>query len=471
MKFRDGKDKEFHSAVKARARTYFEARGISPSGGWRAVAKGSGFVALSVGLYALILSNRLNGPSLLVVAGLFGVSCILVSFNLAHDAAHDSLTQNRSFNRLVYVVTFLWNGTSPYLWKRRHIGSHHTFPNVEGGDADMDENPFLRVTPSSPHRWYFRYQHLYAPLIYMLFSIYSVFLYDFQFFFRDRLANMDLRQEIRRRRVFAIVALEKLAYFGLMLVIPLLVLDQPWWGVVLGFVVMQCAASLAFTIPLVSTHIAEGITFPEVDAAGQVEGSWASHQLATSMDYSPDSRLANWFLGAVNAHAAHHLFPEVCHVHYIALSAIIQQTAREHRVRYNAMPFSEAIQSHFRHLKKMGRSPGTIGGTWRKYRSENPTEYLASTDEVGPSQAIVVFGSRLVAQAVEDGGGEVFRADPAFLGLGSNLVGRAVDLTPFDASTSQGDREDAAPVVAAGVAVEARASTELGHADDQGLFE
>ena len=38
-----------------------------------------------------------------------------------------------------------------------------TFPNVQGGDADMDDNPFLRVTPSSPHRWYFRYQHLYAP--------------------------------------------------------------------------------------------------------------------------------------------------------------------------------------------------------------------------------------------------------------------------------------------------------------------
>ena len=37
-----------------------------------------------------------------------------------------------------------------YLWRRRHVGSHHTFPNVQGGDADMDDNPFLRVTASSP---------------------------------------------------------------------------------------------------------------------------------------------------------------------------------------------------------------------------------------------------------------------------------------------------------------------------------
>ena len=81
-----------------------------------------------------------------------------------------------------------------------------------------------------------------------------------------------------------------------MLVVPLLVVDQPWWAVVLGFALMQCAASLAFTLPLVSTHIAEEVAFPEADGAGYVEGCWATHQLATSMDYSPESRLANWLL-------------------------------------------------------------------------------------------------------------------------------------------------------------------------------
>jgi fatty acid desaturase len=84
----------------------------------------------------------------------------------------------------------------------------------------------------------------------------------------------------------------------------------------------------AFTLPLVSTHIAEEIAFPQADEGGYVDGCWETHQLATSMDYSPDSRLANWLLGAVNAHAAHHLFPEVCHVHYVALSKIIRGSPR-----------------------------------------------------------------------------------------------------------------------------------------------
>jgi linoleoyl-CoA desaturase len=150
MKFRHGRDKDFHLAVRARAGAYFESQGVTRFGDRRVLIKGLLFVAVTVGLYALILSNRLAGLPLLLAPMLFGVSCILVSFNLAHDAAHDALTPSRRLNHAIYVATFLLNGTSPFLWRRRHVGSHHTFPNVQGGDADMDDNPFLRVTPSSP---------------------------------------------------------------------------------------------------------------------------------------------------------------------------------------------------------------------------------------------------------------------------------------------------------------------------------
>jgi linoleoyl-CoA desaturase len=197
MKFRSGQDKGFHLAVRARVAAYFRSRGVTRFGDRRVLAKGLLLVAVTAGLYALILSNRISGWPLLPLAALLGVSCILVSFNLAHDAAHDALTPSRRLNRTIYVATFLLNGTSPYLWRRRHVGSHHTFPNVQGGDADMDDNPFLRVTPSSPYRRYFRYQHLYAPLVYMLFSPYTVLVYDFEFLLRDRLANMDLRHDLR----------------------------------------------------------------------------------------------------------------------------------------------------------------------------------------------------------------------------------------------------------------------------------
>ena len=82
----------------ARVGAYFESQGVTRYGDRRVLLKGLLLVAVTVGLYALILSNRLAGLPLLLAALLFGVACILVSFNLAHDAAHDALTPSRRLN-------------------------------------------------------------------------------------------------------------------------------------------------------------------------------------------------------------------------------------------------------------------------------------------------------------------------------------------------------------------------------------
>ena len=101
------------------------------------------------------------------------------------------------------------------------------------------------------------------------------------------------------------------------------------------------------------------------------------------MDYSPESRLANWLLGAVNAHAAHHLFPDVCHVHYVALSRIIRETAHEHGVRYHAMPFPAALRSHFRHLRRMGAAPTPSSVAADRRRDALATASSTSGEAVG----------------------------------------------------------------------------------------
>jgi linoleoyl-CoA desaturase len=75
------------------------------------------------------------------------------------------------------------------------------------------------------------------------------------------------------------------------------------------------------------------------------------------MDYCPTSRVANALLGGFNCHAAHHLFPEVSHVHYVAISKIIKETAGELGLRYHELPYLAMIRSHFRFLKWMGAEP------------------------------------------------------------------------------------------------------------------
>jgi linoleoyl-CoA desaturase len=75
------------------------------------------------------------------------------------------------------------------------------------------------------------------------------------------------------------------------------------------------------------------------------------------VDYCPTSRLANLLLGGFNCHAAHHLFPEVCHVHYVAISKIIKETCGELCLPYHELPYPALIRSHYRFLKRMGAGP------------------------------------------------------------------------------------------------------------------
>ena len=60
----------------------------------------------------------------------------------------------------------------------------------------------------------------------------------------------------------------------------------------------------------------------------------------------------------------HHLFPRICHVHYPALSRIVEQTCKEYGVRYSThASFAAGVRSHYRWLKRMGQAPATTSGT------------------------------------------------------------------------------------------------------------
>ena len=56
---------------------------------------------------------------------------------------------------MIQHLSFSLLGVSAYLWRMRHTRSHHVFPNVNGCDVDIDENPFVRLSPNQPWRWYF----------------------------------------------------------------------------------------------------------------------------------------------------------------------------------------------------------------------------------------------------------------------------------------------------------------------------
>jgi linoleoyl-CoA desaturase len=74
------------------------------------------------------------------------------------------------------------------------------------------------------------------------------------------------------------------------------------------------------------------------------------------VNFSRDSRVITWLVGGLNFQIEHHLFPRVCHIHYPAISRVIETTCVEYGVPYHAnRSFAAGLASHYRWLRRMGR--------------------------------------------------------------------------------------------------------------------
>lgn len=281
-----------------------------------------------------------------------GLSGILLAFNAAHDAVHGAFSRNTKVNNAIYSLTFNLQGVNAYLWRIRHLASHHVFPNVDGCDADIDDNPFIRLSPSQARRWHHRMQHWYALPLYAVYTLHWILIKDFLYLRKRELAN--LRDLVHPPRAVAELLGWKIVYFGYLVGAPLAI-GLPAGQVLTAFLVMHAVISIFFVLTLIISHLCEETEFPLPDAAGRLPYDFHRHQLAVSLDYHPASRLANWIFGGFNSHAAHHLFQHHPHTLYPDISVAIRETCRKYDWPYHALPIPQAIASHFRYLRKMAR--------------------------------------------------------------------------------------------------------------------
>jgi linoleoyl-CoA desaturase len=289
-------------------------------------------------------------PAYIAAAAAFGLLTLLLALNIAHDAVHHSLTSRRRFNSAVHTLVCAVLGISGSLWQLRHVQSHHITPNVDGADTDLEQFPFLRLCPAAPRRWHHRWQYCYAPLAYALVLPNVIYIQDFNHMFGRSAGG------VRTPGQALNFLFSKMLHIALLIAAPLLVLDVPLWQVLAGYAAMLAACSLLYALVLAGTHFVEEAQFPCEDSGGTLPGDWATHALATSLDWSPQNRVLNCLLGGLNAHATHHLLPGISHVHYPALSEIVQRTATEMGLPYQRTTFAAMLRSHFRLLHRLGRA-------------------------------------------------------------------------------------------------------------------
>ena len=342
----------FYKELNEQVAAYFAQNGRQKTGNKTMLLKIGLYFGLDILFYALMLSSN-SILSFYTFYTLMGISVLLTAFNISHDAAHGVAVKSKFWNKLLFQLSFNLQGNNAYVWGKNHTESHHLYTNVEGSDIDVLNNPLIRMTDTQALKPYHRFQHFYAPILYLLYSINWFFFRDLLMLFK--VSSRTISIEIPKIEAVKLVVF-KFMYIGYMILLPIYCLPFGWSVVLLAFILNHFVVSMIFTAVLGVAHLSDYVEHPLPDSDGKLNMSWAKLQLCTSVDYNANSTFLNWTLGGFNAHALHHLLPNVCHVHYLNLLPIFRQLIDKHGLVYMEMPYPKTLVAHFRFLKAMGNS-------------------------------------------------------------------------------------------------------------------
>ena len=354
LKFINKDKSAFLPTLKARVDTYFHEKKISRHANPLMIFKTVFFLSLAMVFYLVIISSILPVYIQLVFAMLLGISMAFIGFNVCHDALHGAYSSNRNVNK---VLGFIFNiiGANTYVWNLSHNIVHHSYTNIVDHDGDIEIAPgLIRVHADDKANPVQRYQHIYAFFLYSLTTLSWFFRKDYLLFFKKTIGASHVNNH-PKKEYFKLFIYKGLYYF-LFIVLPLLVMHLTPAQFIVGFVAMNLAEGLVLGLVFQLAHVVEDTAIRQAEN-NSIEDAWAVHQLKTTANFAPTSKLANFLCGGLNLQVEHHLFPKICHVHYSKLSAIVKQTAQEYDLPYFVnRSFFSALKSHYFFLKKLGRA-------------------------------------------------------------------------------------------------------------------
>jgi linoleoyl-CoA desaturase len=331
LKF-SGSDR-FVRELRKRVDAYFETSGRKkrdcPQMYFKTASILGAFALLYIGLLFFATHWWITIP----LAVLMGLAIAAIGFNIQHDGGHKAYSDRQWVNKLMALTLDLMGGSS-YLWDWKHNSIHHTYPNIDGHDDDIDVGFLGRLAPAQKRHKFHRLQSIYLWILYGFLAIKWHFFDDFYNVAIAKVGGHKIPRPKGKDLAFFVGG--KVAFFSLAFVIPMML--HPFLlvlgvyalaafvsGVVLSvvFQLAHCVGEAEFPMPVVTEGGAE-----------KMSTDWAVHQVLTTVDFSRKNPVLCWFLGGLNFQVEHHLFQRICHVHYPALSKVVEETCKEFGIRY-----------------------------------------------------------------------------------------------------------------------------------------
>lgn len=349
-------NRSFYLTAKKRVDEYFKNNNISRYGNANMVIKSIFMFALYFTPFFLLLFNVFESNlAQILLSILMGVGMSGIGLSIMHDANHGSYSRNAKINALMCrSMNFI--GGSSLNWQLQHNNLHHTYTNIHNHDEDIAPLGFLRFEPHAPYKKIHKFQFIYAWFFYGLMTIMWATTKDFQQLARyNKMGLLAVKKTTYKKELFLLI-LNKMFYLGFSLALPMLVMKNPWYEILLGWSIMHFTCGMILALIFQPAHVVEETEFPLPSETGNMEDDWAAHQLKTTSNFAQKSWFFSWFVGGLNFQVEHHLFPNICHVHYKKLAPIIEQTAKEFNLPYHTKKtFIGALASHAKLLYQLGQ--------------------------------------------------------------------------------------------------------------------
>ena len=352
FKFSQKSDNDFHKVLRQRVNDYFKQQDLSKYGGISMLFK----AVFMLGLYFIpvivFLVTDLHILIQLLLWIIMGVGMAGIGLSVMHDANHGAFSKSPLVNKLAGLTANVIGGHAK-LWKLQHNVLHHTFTNVIDADDDISTSSILRFSPNHPLKKIHKYQHIFAFFLYTLMTFSWSVWADYTQAVRFKQKGL-FKQDAFKKDMVNII-LWKIIYFSYLIIVPIFVFDKSWWLVLLGFMVMSMVCGWILSVIFQLAHVMPNCDFPVSDEKGVIDNSWAVHQLHTTSNFSQKSKLFSWYIGGLNYQIEHHLFSNICHVHYPKIAKIVKQTAAEFNLPYyDNGNFFKAMVQHYKMLKFLG---------------------------------------------------------------------------------------------------------------------
>ena len=348
---------KFFRTLNKRVNTYFKENKIRRTGNWKLYSKAIVMFAVFLVPLILILTVQMPQWALLLLTVVIGIGMAGVGMNVMHDSNHESFSSKKWVNKLMGSSIYILAG-NVYNWKVQHNVLHHTFTNIQGHDEDIDAGRIIRFSKHSKWLGIHKFQKYYSIFLYGLLTINWAITTDFKQMRNYLKRKLSYGEFPNPAKEWTVLIITKIIYYLLWIVLPLLVLDIAWWKVLIGFFVMHYTAGMILSVVFQLAHVVPKTEMPLPDKEGNLEHTWAIHQLYTTSNFAPTNKIVSWYTGGLNHQVEHHIFPHISHIHYGKIAKIVKETTKEFNLPYNEYrTFRKALIEHFNQLKTLGVKP------------------------------------------------------------------------------------------------------------------